>query len=82
MGCSLWGREESDAIERLHFHFSLSCTGEGNGNPQYSCLQNPRDGGSLVGCCLWGCTESDTTEATLQQQQSKQAAGAFGKLPH
>ena len=33
--------------ERLHFHFSLSCTGEGNGNPfQYSCLENPRNGGA------------------------------------
>ena len=39
------GREESDMIERLHFHFSLSCIGEGNGNPlQCSCLENPRDG--------------------------------------
>ena len=35
----------SDMTERLHFHFSLSCIGEGNGNPlQYSCLENPRDG--------------------------------------
>ena len=34
-----------DTTERLHFHFSLSCTGEGNGNPlQCSCLENPRDG--------------------------------------
>jgi len=33
--------------ERLPFHFSLSCTGEGNGNPlQYSCLENPRGGGA------------------------------------
>jgi len=33
--------------ERLHFHFSLSCTGKGNSNPlQYSCLENPRDGGA------------------------------------
>ena len=40
------GREESDTTERLHFHFSLSCIGEGNGNPlQCSCLENPRDGG-------------------------------------
>ena len=47
MGCSLWGRSESDTTERLHFHFSLSCTGEGNGNPfQYSCLENPMDGGA------------------------------------
>ena len=45
VGCSPWGREESDTTERLHFHFSLSCIGDGNGNPlQYSCLENPRDG--------------------------------------
>ena len=53
-----------DTTERLHFHFSLSCTGEENGNPlQYCCLENPRDG-SLVGCRLWGRTESDTTDVT------------------
>ena len=47
VGCSLWGREESDTTERLHFHFSLLCIGEGNGNPlQRSCLENPRDGGA------------------------------------
>ena len=46
VGCSPWGHEESDMTERLHFHFSLSCIGEGNGNPlQCSCLENPRDGG-------------------------------------
>ena len=66
--------EELDTTERLHFHFSLSCTGEGNGNPlQCSCLENPRDG-SLVGCCLWGHTESDTTDVTQQQQQQQQAS--------
>ena len=48
---------------------SAAMAGEGNGNPpQYSCLENPRDG-SLVGCCLWGHTESDTTEVTQQQPQ-------------
>ena len=47
VGCSPWGHEESDMIGRLHFHFSLSCIGEGNGNPpQCSCLENPRDGGA------------------------------------
>ena len=47
VGCSPWGREESDTTERLHFHFSLSCIGEGNGTPlQCSCLENPRDGGA------------------------------------
>ena len=46
VGHSPWGREQSDTTERLHFHFSLSCIGEGNGNPlQCSCLENPGDGG-------------------------------------
>ena len=45
VGCSPWGHSESHTTERLHFHFSLSCIGEGNGNPlQCSCLENPRDG--------------------------------------
>ena len=47
VGCSPWGREESDTTEQLHFHISLSCIGEGNGNPlQCSCLENARDGGA------------------------------------
>ena len=41
------GLQESDTTEWLHFHFSLSCIGEGNGNPlQCSCLENPRDRGA------------------------------------
>ena len=44
VGCSPWGREESDTTEQLHFQFSLSYIGDGNGNPlQCSCLDNPRD---------------------------------------
>ena len=47
MGYSPWGLNESDTTERLHFHFSLSCIGEGNGNPlQYSCLENSMDRGA------------------------------------
>ena len=47
VGCSPWGRCESDTTEQLHFHFSLSCIGEGNGNPlQCFCLKYPRDGGA------------------------------------
>ena len=47
VGCSPWGREESDTTERLHFDFSLSCIGEGNGNPlRCSCLENPGTGES------------------------------------
>ena len=50
--------------EGLHFHFSLSCIGEGNGNPlQCSCLENPRDGGAWW-AAVCGVAESDTTEAT------------------
>ena len=47
VGCSPWGHYDWDTTEWLHFHFSLSCIGEGNGNPlQYSCLENPRDRGA------------------------------------
>ena len=45
VGYSPWGWEESDMTEWFHFHLSLPCIGEGNGNLlQYSCLENPRDG--------------------------------------
>ena len=47
VGYSPWGREESDTTEWLHFHISLSCIGEGNGNPLWSsCLESPGDGGA------------------------------------
>ena len=60
IGCSPWGRQESDTTERLHFHFSLSCFGEGNGNPlQYSCLENPRDGGACW-AAVYGVAQSWT----------------------
>ena len=60
VGCSPWGREESDTTEQLHFHFSLSCIGEGNGNPlQCSCLENPRDGGAWW-AAISGVTQSRT----------------------
>ena len=59
-GCSLWGREESDTTERLHFHFSLSCIGERNGNPlQYPCLENPRDRGAWW-AAVYGVAQSRT----------------------
>ena len=62
VGCSPWGCEELDTTKRLPFHFSLSCIGEGNGNPL---LPGESQGwGSLVGCHLWGRTEWDTTEVT------------------
>ena len=60
VGYSPWGLEESDMTERLHFHFSLSCIGEGNGNPlQGSCLENPRDGGAWW-TAVYGVAQSRT----------------------
>ena len=60
VGCSPWGREKSDTTERLDFHFSLSCIGEGNGNPlQCSCLENPRDRGAWS-AAIYGVAQSRT----------------------
>ena len=60
VGCSPWGRKESDTTERLHFDFSLSCTGEGNGDPlQRFCLENPRDGGACW-AAVYGVAQSWT----------------------
>ena len=71
MGCSPWGHEESCTTERLHFHFSLSCIGEGNGNPlQCSCLENPGDGEAWW-AAVYGVAQSRTQ---LQQQQQQQCA--------
>ena len=60
VGCSPWGREESGSTKRLHFHFSLSSIGEGNGSPlQCSCLENPRDRGAWW-TAIYGVAQSWT----------------------
>ena len=60
VGCSPWGHKESDTTEQLHFHFSLSCIREGNGNPlQCSCLENPRNGGAWW-AAVYGVAQSRT----------------------
>ena len=60
MGCSPWGRKESDMTERLHFLFSLSGIGEGIGNPlQFSCLENPTDGEAWW-AAIYGVSQSQT----------------------
>ena len=70
MGCSPWGRAESDTTERLHFHFSLSCIGQGNGNPlQCSCLENPRDRGAWW-AAVYGVVQSGTRLKQLSSSSS------------
>ena len=72
VGCSPWGRQESDTTERLHFHFSLSCIGEGNGNPlQCSCLENPRDRGACW-AAIYGVAQSQTQLKRLSSSSSTQ----------
>ena len=69
MGYSSWGRTESDTTEQLHFHYSLSSTGEGNGNPlQYSGLENPRDRGAWW-AAVYGVTQNRTRLRDLAAQQ-------------
>ena len=70
VGYSPWGLKESDTTERLHFHFSLSCIGEGNGNPlQRSCLENPRDGGAWW-AAVCGVAQSQTRLKRLSSSSS------------
>ena len=60
VGYGPWGCKELDTTERLHFYFSLLSTGEGNSNPlQYSCLENPRDGGAWW-AAVYGVAQSQT----------------------
>ena len=62
--------EESYTTARLHFHFSLSCIGEGNGTPlQCSCLENPRDGGAWW-AAVYGVTQSWTRLKRLSSSSS------------
>ena len=64
------GRLQSDTTERLHFHFSLSCIGEGNGNPpQCSCLENPRDGGACW-AAVYGVAQNRTRLKRLSSSSS------------
>ena len=72
VGCSPWGRWGSDTTEQLPLHFSLSCIGEGNGNPlQRSCLENPRDGGACW-AAIYGVAQSWTR---LKQLSSSSSSG-------
>ena len=64
------GLLESGTTDRLHFHFSLSCIGEGNGNPlQCSCLENPRDG-EACWAAVYGVAQSRTQLMRLSSSSS------------
>ena len=77
VGCSPWGCEESDTTEWLHFHFSLSCTGEGNGNPlQCSCLENPRNGGARW-AAVYGVAQSWTRLKRLSSSSSSSSSRLY-----
>ena len=70
VGCSPWDLKESDTTEQLHFHFSLSCIGEGNGNPlQCSCLENSRGGGAWW-AAVYGVAQSQTRLKRLSSSSS------------
>ena len=70
VGCSPWSCWELDTTEWLHFHFLLSCTGEGNGNPlQCFCLENPRDGGAWW-AAVYGVAQSQTQLKRLSSSSS------------
>ena len=77
VGCSPWGREESDTTERLHFHFSLSCIGKGNRNPlQWSCLENPRDGVAWW-AAVYGVAQHQTRLKRLSSSSSHLGSPSF-----
>ena len=81
VGCSLWGHYESDTTERLPFHFSFSCIGEGNGNPlQCSCLENPRDGGAWW-ASVFGVAQSRTRLKWLSSSSSNSFHSASVTFP-
>ena len=69
-GLQSMGSLEVGMTERLHFHFSLSCIAEGNGNPrQCSCLENPRDGGAWL-AAVYGVAQSQTRLKRLSSNSS------------
>src|SRR5574340_1219829 len=75
VGCSPWVREELDMTERLHFDFSLSRIGEGNGNPlQCSCLENPRDGGA------WWAAVSGVAQSRTRLKQLSSSMHHYSNL--
>ena len=73
VGWSPWRHEVSDTTERLHFHFSHSCIGEGNGPLQCSCLENPRDRRAWW-AAVYGVAQGRTRLKQLKQLSSSSSS--------
>ena len=91
VGCSPWGRWGLDTTELFHFHFSLSCIGEGNGNPlQCSCLENRRDGGAWW-TAVYGVAQNRTwlkwlssslvADSSIGKKENQQLLAMPGTVP-
>ena len=82
VSCSLWGREESDTTEQLHFHLSPSCTEEGNGNPlQCSCLEDSRERGAWW-AAIYGVAQSRTRLNRLSSSSSRVSGFSLAPWSH
>ena len=81
VGCCSWGHEELDMTEQLCFRFSLSCIGEGNGNPlQCPCLENPRDREAWC-AALFGVAQSRTRLKRLSSSSSSSSKSLLENPP-
>ena len=82
VGYSPWGRYKLDTTERLHFYFSLSCIGEGNGNPlQCSCLENPRDSGAWwAAVCVVAQSRTQLKRLSSSSSSSFPCKGTYDHL--
>ena len=80
VGCSPQGHYESDMTKQLHFQFSLSYIGEGDGNTlQYSCMENPRNGGAWW-AAIYGVTQNWTWLKRLSSSSSNSSSSRTGAL--
>ena len=81
-GLQSMGSLESDRTDRLHFHFSLSCIGEGNDNPlQCSCLENPRDGGAWWAAVCGVAQRRTRLERRSSSSSSSSSSRVLSRVP-
>ena len=80
MVCSPWGRYESDTTERLPFHFSLSCIGEGNGKPTPVFLPGESQGRGTWWAAVYGVAQSRTRLKRLSSSSSSSSSSSIERL--